>query len=105
MLEYASRAIALATGWSNFDADEALRVGERMVNLQRVIALKRGFKPEDEFDISARLLEAPSSGAAAGKTIKPHLRGMVEEYYAIMGWEPTSAGPTAATLRRVGLGP
>jgi len=63
-----------------------MRVGERTVNLQRLIAIKRGFKPEDEFDIPGRLLEAPRVGAAAGMTIKPHLKGMVQEYYAIMGF-------------------
>ena len=99
----ATRAIALATGWADFNAEEAMVVGERMVNLQRKIAVSRGFKPEDEYDISPRLLEAPTSGAAKGQSIKPHLKGMVEEYYAIMGWDKTSAQPTAATLARVGL--
>ena len=30
---------------TDFDRDEAMAVGERMINMQRVIALKRGFKP------------------------------------------------------------
>lgn len=101
VLDYTAKAIALATGWSDFDRDEAMAVGERMVNLQRVIALKRGFKPEDEFDVSDRLLEAPTVGPAAGKTIKPHLEKMVKEYYQAMGWD--NARPTKETLKRVGL--
>lgn len=101
VLDYAAEAVALATGWSDFDRDEALLIGERMVNLQRIIALQRGFKPSDEFDISERLLEAPTAGAAAGKSIKPHLERMVNEYYRHMGWE--DARPTAATLERLGL--
>ena len=103
VLDYSSEAIALATGWSDFDRDEAMAVGERMVNLQRVIAIKRGFKPEDEFDISNRLLEAPTVGQAAGKTIQPHLEGMVREYYGHMGWEEATGRPTPATLEKVGL--
>lgn len=79
-------------------------VGERMVNLQRLIAVKRGFQPSDEFDISRRLLEAPNEGAAAGKTIEPYLKGLVQEYYGIMGWDLTGARPTPSTLTRVGLG-
>tara|TARA_Y100001970_G_scaffold283401_2_gene398476 strand:+ start:95533 stop:97425 length:1893 start_codon:yes stop_codon:yes gene_type:complete len=102
-LDYASEAIALSTGWSDFNRDEAMLVGERMVNLQRVIALKRGFKPEDEFDISDRLLEAPSVGRAAGKSIKPHLRNMVTEYYEEMGWQTDTGRPTKETLKKVGL--
>jgi len=101
VMEYAYSAIAHATGWSDFDQKEALEAGERMINIQRIIAIKRGFKPEDEFDISDRLLEAPTVGVAAGKSMKPHLKQMVEEYYGHMGWE--NARPTEATLKRLGL--
>jgi len=103
VLDYSSKAIALATGWSDFDAKEAMEIGERMVNMQRLIAIKRGFQPEDEFDISKRLLEAPTVGSAAGKTIAPHLKGMVHEYYDIMGWDKGTAKPTDETLARFGL--
>lgn len=101
VLDYSTEALALATGWSGFDRDEAMIVGERMINMQRIIACKRGFTPGDEFDVSDRLLEAPTMGAAAGKSIKPHLERMVGEYYHHMGWE--DARPTATTLERVGL--
>lgn len=97
-----AKAISLATGWDGFDAEEALAVGERLINMQRIIAIKRGFTSADEFDVSDRLLEAPTEGKAAGKTIKPHLKGMVHEYYGHMGWEE-SGRPSAATLERVGL--
>lgn len=103
VMEYSTQAIALSTGWEDFDVDEALAVGERMVNLQRVIAVRRGFKAEDEFDVSDRLLEAPTVGKAAGKSIKPHLRGMVHEYYDHMGWDKETGRPTEETLARVGL--
>lgn len=101
VLDYAAEAMALATGWSGFDRDEAMLIGERMINLQRIIAIKRGFKPSDEFDVSDRLLEAPTAGAAKGQTIKPHLKRLVNEYYGHMGWD--DARPTEATLARLGL--
>ena len=47
-------------------------------------------------------MEAPTEGRAAGKTIKPHLEGMVKDYYGEMGWEDTGR-PTEATLEKVGL--
>jgi aldehyde:ferredoxin oxidoreductase len=102
-LGFSSKSIALATGWSDFGEEEAMVVGERMVNLQRVIAIKRGFQPEDEFDISERLLEAPSVGKAAGKSIRPHLKTMVQEYYDQMGWDKMTGRPSEATLQKVGL--
>jgi aldehyde:ferredoxin oxidoreductase len=101
VMEYASQAIALSTGWSDFNPGEAIEAGERMINMQRIIAIKRGFQPKDELDVSPRILEAPTEGAAAGKSIKPHLEKMVNEYYHHMGWE--NARPTAATLNRLGL--
>ncbi|MDP7343067.1 MAG: aldehyde ferredoxin oxidoreductase C-terminal domain-containing protein, partial [Alphaproteobacteria bacterium] len=101
-LPNAAKALALATGWTDFDRDEAMAVGERLINMQRIIAIKRGFTSADEFDISDRLLEAPTEGKAAGKSIKPHLEGMVKEYYGHMGWEKTGR-PSAATLEKVGL--
>ncbi len=100
---YTPRALALATGWSDFDRHEALAVGERVVNLQRLIAVRRGFTKKDEFDVSDRLLEAPASGPAKGHSIRPHLVRMVEEYYRCMGWNVETGSPTPATLERLGL--
>lgn len=102
VLDYAPKAIELATGWADFDRDEALQVGERVAALQRLIAISRGFRPVDEFDVSPRMLEPPSSGIAKGQSIAPHLERMVGEYYALMGWDE-SGRPTPATLERLGL--
>lgn len=101
VLDNSAQAIALSTGWTDFNRDEAMAVGERLVNFQRVIAVKRGFRAEDEFDVSKRLLEAPTVGPAAGKSIATHLKSMVADYYGVMGWE--DGRPTPATLAKVGL--
>jgi aldehyde:ferredoxin oxidoreductase len=103
VIEYSSKSIALATGWDHFNAETALAIGERMVHLQRLIAVRRGFTPQDEYDISERLLEAPTYGKAAGQSIRPHLKRMVEEYYDCMGWDKATARPTPATLQKVRL--
>ncbi len=102
VLPNSAKAVSLATGWADFDRDEAMAVGERLINMQRIIALKRGFTAADEFDVSDRLLEAPTAGKAAGKSIKPHLKGMVQDYYGHMGWEENGR-PSVATLEKVGL--
>lgn len=102
-LTFTTRAIREATGWDDFNEQEALLVGERTVVAQRVLALRRGFKPSDEFDVSNRVLEAPVNGAQAGTTIKPHLERMVREYYDLMGWDLATGEPSRATLERVGL--
>jgi len=103
VLDRSARAVAYATGWSDFDRTEALLVGERVVNLQRVIALKRGFQPQDEYDISERLLEAPTAGKTDGKSVRPHLANLVHQYYEFMDWDPATARPTRARSTRSGL--
>lgn len=99
----AAEALAQATGWTDFTRDEAMAVGERVINMMRLFALSRGFTKDDDFDISPRLLEAPTEGAAAGKSIAPHLQGMVERYYELMGWDTKSGQPTPETVEAARL--
>lgn len=102
-VKYEADAIRYATGWDDFTPEEALQIGERMVVLQRLLALKRGFTREDEMDISQRVLEAPTAGSAKGRTIMPHLEDMVAEYYEVAGWDLTTGVPGKEALDRVGL--
>ncbi|MFQ5880629.1 MAG: aldehyde ferredoxin oxidoreductase C-terminal domain-containing protein [Dehalococcoidia bacterium] len=103
ILTLGPRAVSLATGWEEMGPQEALTIGERVDNLLRLFCVQRGFSKEDEFDIGPRLLEAPASGPAAGKTIAPYLADMVDEYYRQMGWEVATGRPTPQTLARLGL--
>jgi aldehyde:ferredoxin oxidoreductase len=102
-LKLAARAVGEAVGWPDFTAQEAMQVGERVINLMRVIYVQRGFKKEDEFDVSPRLLEAPAAGPAKGKSLAPYLGRMVDEYYQQMGWRVDTGVPTAETLARLDL--
>lgn len=97
------RALAALTGWKDFSLEEALEVGERVSNLQRLSCLRRGFTPEMDLEVSDRLLEAPPTGKAKGKSIGPHLREMALEYYRLMGWDPETGMPSPEVLHRLGL--
>jgi len=99
----APRAVAAATGWENFTREEALAVGERAINLMRLIAVSRGFKKEDDLDVSPRMLEPPTEGVGAGQSISPYLQRMIEEYYQLMDWDAQSGVPNKATLQRLAL--
>ncbi|MCC7107295.1 MAG: hypothetical protein IT307_19340 [Chloroflexi bacterium] len=99
----APRAVAQATGWNGFDTNEAMLVGERVVNMMRMIAVSRGFTRQDELDVSPRLLEAPANGPAAGHAMGPYFEQMVDDYYRAMGWEVETGRPSAETIRRLGL--
>ena len=101
-IAYATEAVARATGWP-FDRERALLLGERVINLQRLLSLYLGFNPESEFDVGARVADAVPSGPAKGWALAPHLAQMREEYYAAIGWNPVTGAPEPATLARVGL--
>ena len=101
-ISYEPEAISGATGW-DFTSEEMLLVGERLMNLERVFNVRRGLTPDDDYDVSPRLLEPPPSGRAKGKSIGPHLKGMVMEYYRLMGWDEKTGKPLRSTLKRVGL--
>jgi aldehyde:ferredoxin oxidoreductase len=82
--------------------EEALSVGERILNLQRCFNIRHGLTPEHD-DVSERLLSSPVGGPAKGISSRPYLKGMVEEYYRLMGWDAKTGKPLRGTLRRLGL--
>lgn len=103
VMQFVAEAIRDATGWDDFTPEEALLIGERLIVMQRLLALRRGFTPKDEFDVSQRILEAPSSGVAAGRTLRPHLERMVRDYYALADWDLQTGAPSRAVLERLAL--
>ncbi len=96
-------AISAVTGW-DYTKEELLRVGERLLHLERAFNVKCGLRPEDDYTVSRRLIEAPVDGRAKGKSIAPYLHGMVMEYYDLAGWDRKSGKPWRDTLERCDLG-
>jgi len=96
------KAVSFATGW-DISWDEALAVGDRLVQLMRLIALSRGFKKEDDSDASDRILGDPLVGPAAGRNLKPHLSKMIDDYYALAGWDLATGKPNRERVQRLGL--
>jgi aldehyde:ferredoxin oxidoreductase len=78
------------------------RIGERIYNLQRCYNAWHGITRADDV-LPRRFREEPSpSGNAQGQVID--VEPMLEEYYALRGWEPVRGWPTAQKLRELGLG-
>jgi aldehyde:ferredoxin oxidoreductase len=104
-LTYSSGCVAAATGWEDFDAEEARAVGHRVVTLERIFNIAHGLTVDDDIHPSLRLLEpAPAdAGPAAGKTIAPYLEGWVRDYYEHLGWDRRSGKPWMSTLKKLGL--
>jgi aldehyde:ferredoxin oxidoreductase len=103
-LEPAHLAEALTAAGLPFDADELLEVGERIVNLERVLNARFGIDASADV-LPARFTEEPlpvERGAAREERRIDSLPKMLAEYYRLRGWGKDGL-PTAATLRRLGL--
>ncbi len=102
-MELTSKCLAQAVGWEDFSTPEAMKVGERVTNLMRLVYATRGFQKADEFDISPKHLEPPPAGPSKGLSIEPYLPAMVDEYYRQLEWDVDRGIPTAETLKRLDM--
>lgn len=99
--EHLARLCNAVTG-AALQADDLMRVGERVWNLERLYNLRAGFTAADD-TLPRRLLEEPvRAGPSAGHTV--HLAPMLEEYYEFRGWDPAGV-PGPAQIEKLGLAP
>jgi aldehyde:ferredoxin oxidoreductase len=93
----------LANGVTGFDyasAKEFELVGERVSTLARLFNTREGLNRKQD-TLPARNLSQPMpSGPAKGHVVE--LDPMLDEYYAIVGWDANGV-PTENGLRRIGL--
>jgi aldehyde:ferredoxin oxidoreductase len=90
---------AAVTGYQ-LSVEQAYLIGERITNLERMFNLREGY--DRAFDnLPKRLVqEWMPDGPSAGNRVD--LDTMLDEYYALMGWDELGR-PTDATLERLGL--
>ena len=90
------------TGW-DMTAEELERVGERIVNLERLFNVREGVRRADD-RLPWKVMHEPiPEGPSAGMYCPPdELSAMLDEYYAIRGWDPEGV-PTAARRAALGL--
>jgi aldehyde:ferredoxin oxidoreductase len=97
--EYFARTLSAVTG-QTYSADDLMRVGERVWNMERLYNLREGFTRADD-TLPPRLLTEPvPAGPSAGFTVR--LEPMLREYYEFRGWDVNGV-PTPARLRELGL--
>ncbi|MBI4861318.1 MAG: aldehyde ferredoxin oxidoreductase family protein [Candidatus Riflebacteria bacterium] len=98
-------AISMMTGWSDFTLDEAMRLSERIWNLNRAHYLERNGGPGRAFDYpNARFYEeaVPSGPAKDARVTLADLDVMLDEYYAVRGWG-RDGNPSREVLLDLGL--
>ncbi|MCK5924214.1 MAG: aldehyde ferredoxin oxidoreductase C-terminal domain-containing protein, partial [Methylococcales bacterium] len=97
--EFFARTLTAVTGLP-FSADDLMKVGERVWNLERLYNLREGFSKEDD-TLPDRLLNEPiAEGPSAGFTVK--LAPMLEDCYQFRGWDEDGV-PMAGKLAELGL--
>ncbi len=103
--DLAIEAMGNAIGWEGYTREEALMVGERLVNLQRLMAIYLGYQREYDYDISKRMASGLDSGPAKDRTIPvgPHLERWFKEYYDCLDWDQETGTPTPQALQRLGM--
>jgi len=86
------------------DAEELLRIGERIVNLERVYNTRLGLSASDD-RLPTRFTEEDIS-VQHGQTVDQHIiedmDGMLARYYELRGWDANGI-PTSEKLNELGL--
>ncbi|MEM2144690.1 MAG: aldehyde ferredoxin oxidoreductase C-terminal domain-containing protein, partial [Candidatus Jordarchaeaceae archaeon] len=96
--EYAA-LLASATGF-NYTADEIMKIGDRIWNIERMFNIKAGFTSEDD-TLPSRLLKEPMpEGPSKGYVVK--LAEMLPKYYKVRGWDANGV-PTKEKLKELGI--
>jgi aldehyde:ferredoxin oxidoreductase len=96
----AAQAIEAATGM-DMSVERLKEIGERIYNLQRCYNARHGITRADD-RLPRRFSEEPSpSGNAQGQVID--LEPMLDEYYALRGWDVDTGIPKPETLEALGL--
>jgi aldehyde:ferredoxin oxidoreductase len=94
--------VSAVTGWA-VDASELERIGERIVNLERMFGVREGVRRKDDALPWKVMHEPIPEGPSAGMHCPPdELAAMLDDYYALRGWDADGV-PTPERLRALGL--
>jgi len=91
-------SVYLVTGFK-MNMGRFIRAGERGYNLERIINLRQGLRPEDDSLPKRLTKELQRSDNLASKV---RLAEMLQQYYRIRGWDEQGR-PTQLRLKKLGL--
>src|SRR5262245_113671 len=94
--------LSAVTGWT-VDVPELARMGERIVNLERLFNVREGIRRKDDVLPWKVMHEPIPDGPSAGMYCTPEeLDAMLDAYYALRGWDADGV-PTRERLSALGL--
>jgi len=99
------KMLAAATGVERFaDMNYLMKLGERIVNLERAFNVREGFGREDD-RLPGRMLNEPlhTYGAPGEGEMVREMEKFLDRYYELRGWSEKGV-PTARKLGELGLG-
>jgi len=93
-----------ATG-VNMSAGELMNIGHRIHNVEKAFnTLHAGFERKDDFPPVRFMTEPVESGTYAGEVLTEEgWNRMLDEYYALEGWDPATGQQTETGLVALGL--
>jgi aldehyde:ferredoxin oxidoreductase len=92
-----------AAAGTDFTPEEIEKIGERINNLARLFNIGEGFTRKDDTFPKRLMTEAIKDGASKGQLIsQADLDTMLDEYYAVRGWD-NGGNPTPAKLKELGI--
>ncbi len=91
------------TGWQ-IDGAELLKIGERVINIQRLFNGREGITAKDDM-LPARMLEVPAFGKYSSEPacVFHEFNAVMQEYYQTRGWDPLTGMPTPQKRAELGL--
>ncbi|MGC9103919.1 MAG: aldehyde ferredoxin oxidoreductase C-terminal domain-containing protein, partial [Candidatus Methanodesulfokora sp.] len=95
-----ARALTLVTG-IQYTEEVLRRIGERIVNLQRLFNVRHGITRKDDVLPDRFTKEPMPKGPAKGQIVE--LDQMLNEYYELRGWDIDTGIPKMSKLRELGL--
>ena len=98
-----ARMLRACVGW-DMDAEEVMRAGERIWNLQRLYNLREGERRKDSIFPKRFLKDPLPEGPAKGMVVDAEkVDKMLDDYYEARGWNRTEGIPTPAKMAELGL--
>ncbi len=95
-----AKFISYATGMK-IDADDVLKIGERIYNLERLFNQREGMGEKQDY-LPKRFTDEPlPDGPAKGQKVE--LDKMLPEYYALRKWDAETGYPLKEKLEELGL--
>lgn len=100
--EQTMQLINAVTGW-DFSIEEALKVGERSINMMRAFNAREGFTSKDD-QLPEKMYQPLQGGPTDGVAVdKNEFINAIKMYYSLAGWDENGV-PTKSRLEELDLG-